>query len=71
VRATFAIVVHGDNATDGPELVVVRGSLSGTIDLSPTIQQLPDRSREGSTRPVRADERSLGIPTVRLELTLQ
>lgn len=114
VRATFVIVVPGDNVVDGPELVIVRGSLSGTVDLSPTLDLSPVGTvsgtwsadgladgpmaglstggifngtfrlpfsdggsamylvvpETGETQPVRADEMSLGIPTVRLELML-
>ena len=34
VQGTFKIVVQDDNTTDGPERVVIRGELTGDIDLS-------------------------------------
>jgi hypothetical protein len=34
---TFTVVVQGDNASDSPEFVVMRGSFSGTMDFSPAI----------------------------------
>jgi len=34
VSATWATVVQGDNAFDGPEFVVLTGSFSGTMDFS-------------------------------------
>jgi hypothetical protein len=37
VSATWASVVHGDNAFDGPELVVLTGSFSGRMDFSPAV----------------------------------
>lgn len=37
VVGQFAVVVQGDNFVDGPELVLVRGRLRGTIDLSPAV----------------------------------
>jgi hypothetical protein len=37
VNASFAVVVQGDNNVDGPEWVVLRGTLAGTIDLSPAV----------------------------------
>ncbi len=37
VVGTFDVVVQGDNPVDGPELVVLRGDLSGNIDLSQAV----------------------------------
>jgi hypothetical protein len=34
VEGTFAVVVQDDNATDGPEYVVMNGTFSGQMDLS-------------------------------------
>jgi hypothetical protein len=34
---TFSIVVQGDNASDSPEFVVMRGNFSGKMDFSPAI----------------------------------
>ena len=34
---TLSVVVQGDNAADGPELVVMRGSFSGQMDFSPAL----------------------------------
>lgn len=41
VRGSFAVVVQGDNPVDAPELVVIRGEISGTIDLSPLLGTPP------------------------------
>ncbi len=37
VVGTFAVVIQGDNAVDGAELVIVRGTLHGKIDLAPAV----------------------------------
>jgi hypothetical protein len=37
VNGTFAVLIPGDNPTDGPELIIAEGSLRGTIDLSPAV----------------------------------
>jgi len=37
VHGKFAVTMQGDNPVDGPELVIVEGSLSGRIDLSPAV----------------------------------
>ena len=37
VEGEFDVVMQGDNPIDGPELVVVRGTLSGKIDLSQAV----------------------------------
>lgn len=37
VSGTFAVVVQDHNVVDGPELVVLRGTFAGEIDLSPAI----------------------------------
>lgn len=37
VEGTFAVVVQDNNQTDGPEFVILRGRLSGNIDLSQAI----------------------------------
>ena len=34
LTGSFAVVVQGDNPVDGPELVILRGTFSGKIDLS-------------------------------------
>jgi hypothetical protein len=34
VSGMFSVTVQGDNAVDGPELVIARGNLGGQIDLS-------------------------------------
>jgi hypothetical protein len=36
---TFTVVVHGDNAVDGPELVVMTGSFRGKMDFAPALVQ--------------------------------
>jgi hypothetical protein len=54
VRGKFAIVLQGDNPTDGPEAVIARGDIVGTIDLSPAILG-PDG------RPVSGDEAPVGF----------
>lgn len=36
-KGTFAVVVQGDNATDAPELVVLKGRFSGKMDFSPAL----------------------------------
>jgi hypothetical protein len=36
--ATFAVVVQDDNRVDGAELVVLEGTLSGTVNLSPVVR---------------------------------
>lgn len=41
VSGEFAVVIQGDNNTDGPELVILRGTLSGNIDLSPVANNIP------------------------------
>lgn len=38
VSGEFTVVVQGDNPVDGAELVVIRGTLNGTIDLSAAVQ---------------------------------
>lgn len=122
LAGTWATVVQGDNPVDGPEFVMLTGSFTGTIDLSPTLAGVPlgsiagemlvdanpfgvpagpypftgtfrlpfsrgkdgKASRAGRGRdafylggtaeqpgrpfPVRKDEHSLGVPTVRLEI---
>ena len=110
VSGTFSIVIQGDNPVDGPELEILRGTLHGTIDLSPAVLggvplgtitgqwsakgvksgplggvqvrgtfegtfRLPFAHSEpalylGNPHPVPVadNERSLGVPTVRLEL---
>jgi hypothetical protein len=37
VTGRFSILLPGDNPIDGPELVIVEGSLRGMIDLSPAV----------------------------------
>lgn len=37
VEGTFAVVIQGDNPVDGPELVILKGTLEGKIDLSPAV----------------------------------
>jgi hypothetical protein len=37
VNGKFKVTVQGDNPVDGPELVIVRGTLSGFVDLSPAL----------------------------------
>ena len=37
VDASFTVVVQGDNPVDGAEFSVIRGTLSGWIDLSPAL----------------------------------
>jgi hypothetical protein len=37
VSGEFAIVIQGDNPVDGPELVILRGEIEGTIDLAPAV----------------------------------
>jgi hypothetical protein len=115
VNGKFTVVIQGDNPIDAAEFVVLDGSLSGTIDLSPTLQSIPLGSvtgtwsgsgvaggpldgltvggtftgtfrlpfgtpmralylldpTTGKTRPVEDNELALGVPTVRLEMTLQ
>jgi hypothetical protein len=112
MKGKFAVVVHGDNPVDGPEAVVARGDIEGTIDLSPALSgQAPmgflvgrwygRGERHGPLHglkvggtvtgtfrlpfdggpwgplyldsvmapvPVAANELSLGVPTVKLEL---
>ena len=36
-KGKFTVVVQGDNAADGPELVVMKGSFDGQMDFSPAI----------------------------------
>jgi hypothetical protein len=127
INGTFAVVAQDLNTTDGPEVVIVRGSVGGRIDLSPALlgpDGVPKTGDEaplgglvgswsatgvpggpmqgfsghgtltgtfrlpfvapwdptktphylmnpltGYVTPVRDDERALGYPTVRLEIT--
>lgn len=39
VQGDFAVVVQDENAVDGAEYVVIRGTLNGSIDLSPAVLQ--------------------------------
>jgi hypothetical protein len=39
VSGTLSILVQDKNATDAPEITVLTGKLSGTIDMSPAFQQ--------------------------------
>jgi hypothetical protein len=115
VQGRFAVVVQGDNPVDAPELAVLRGEISGTVDLSRVASGKPlgfldgrwsargvdgtpmagfrGRGRlsgifrlpfvpcptcdpsyladGGGVRPLDPEEYSLGLPTVRLELTLE
>jgi hypothetical protein len=41
VNGSFQVVIQGDNPVDGPELLVLEGHLSGDVNLSPTLQQIP------------------------------
>jgi hypothetical protein len=41
VHGSFAVVIQFDNPVDGPELVILRGHIEGTIDLSPTVVNTP------------------------------
>jgi hypothetical protein len=41
VDARFAVVIQDSNPVDGPEVVVLEGTLSGTVDLSPTLPNGP------------------------------
>lgn len=110
VSGTFAVVVQDVNTVDGPEVVVLRGTLSGQVNLSQAFQGVPLGSITGSWSasgvsggplagvslhgtlngtfrlpfaldggpalyltdsgpvPVGDNERSLGTPTVRLDL---
>jgi hypothetical protein len=52
VRGKFAIVVQGDNPTDGPEAVIARGDIVGTIDLSPAILGVDGQPASGDEAPV-------------------
>jgi hypothetical protein len=36
-EGTLTVVVHGDNAVDGPELVVMKGSFRGKMDFAPAL----------------------------------
>lgn len=36
-NGTLTVVVHGDNAVDGPELVVMKGSFRGKMDFAPAL----------------------------------
>ena len=38
VSGEFQVVIQGDNSADGAEAVIVSGSISGTIDLSPALR---------------------------------
>jgi hypothetical protein len=112
IRGDFFVVVQGDNPDDGPELVVVEGSIRGAIDFTPALLgqhvalltdgRLQGRGAQGTPlagqkfeaefsgtaylpyddpgpsyacpsgpQPVTDNEKSLGIPTVRLEITFQ
>lgn len=37
VGASFTVVVQGDNEVDGPEFSIIKGTLWGSIDLSPAV----------------------------------
>jgi hypothetical protein len=37
VNGEFAVVIQGDNPVDGAELVILKGTLDGKIDLSPAV----------------------------------
>ncbi|OLC12050.1 MAG: hypothetical protein AUH29_17610 [Candidatus Rokubacteria bacterium 13_1_40CM_69_27] len=37
ISGTFAIVVQDMNTTDGPEVVIVRGTVTGQVDISPAV----------------------------------
>jgi hypothetical protein len=52
MKGNFAIVVQGDNPADGPEAVIARGNIEGTIDLSPAFLGSDGRPASGDEAPM-------------------
>jgi hypothetical protein len=52
MKGKFAIVVQGDNPSDGPEAVIARGDIDGIIDLSPALLGSDRRPASGDEAPM-------------------